>query len=88
MRKQTSGYYYVPIARRETVNAALAEAGFGTDFFSVPVIRGGGPQVTHYGASCSLPDYLQNRLEDVLRGTGTAIVPVTGKRTKAGFRAA
>lgn len=88
MTKRISGYYYVPKARREAVNSILAEAGFGDDFFSVPVIRGGGHTITHYGASCSLPDYLQGTLTDALKGTGAVSASVTGKRTRAGFRAA
>lgn len=89
MMKPTKGYYVIPEDKQKTVNAALAEAGLGDDFFSVPLIKGNGKKATHHAASCSLHPWQQKTLEAVLakERPGEIKQAVSEQLSKAGFKA-
>ena len=88
MKRFSAGYVFIPQARRDDYNAACESLGFGSNFFSAPIQRGGSPNVTHYAACASLTDTQWESLAEIVHGTANAITRVKGRPTRDGFKAA
>ena len=73
----------VPKALQEAANAAAIEAAgpYAADTFNVPVVIGGGKQVTHYAASWRMTETQLKTFKDAMTGKQNTIAELARDET-------